>query len=97
MFIARVQFLGPDKGGRSIPPQSGYHPQVDVGGQYTSCAIESLSDEAVFAFGREHVVRLRLLFPEHYRHAFSLGGAVRFYEGHHLVGEGTILEVEVME
>jgi hypothetical protein len=93
MFIARVMFWGHDKGGRSIPPQSGYHPQGDAGGGYTSCAIESLGTDTVFAFDREHLVSLRLLFPDRYRHLFAVGSAVRFYEGHHAVGEGTILEV----
>jgi hypothetical protein len=50
MFIALVAFLGPDKGGRSTCPDSGYRPQIDAGGEFTSCAIESLVGETVFAF-----------------------------------------------
>jgi hypothetical protein len=91
VFIAQVRFFGPDKGGRSIPPQPGYHPQVDAGDEYTSCAIERLGEETVFEFDKTYVVRLRLLFPDFYRGRFSVGKVVHFYEGHHLVGSGTIL------
>ncbi len=94
MYIAMVMFLGPDSNGRQSPPMSGYHPQVAVGGVYTSCAIESLDNEATFEFDKEHLVWLRLLFAEEYPQAFSVGDTVRFYEGHHLVGSGTILEAE---
>lgn len=94
MFIAQVTFLGPDKGGRRNRPQSGYHPQIDTGGEYTSCAIESLNDETTFEFDRAYTVRLRLLFPELYRDRFVPGSAVRFYEGSHLVGYGIILEIQ---
>lgn len=93
MFLARVTFFGPEKGGRRTRPQSGYHPQVDAGGVYTSCTIESLDEEAMFEFDQEYTVRLRLLLPELYRDRFSLGSTYCFYEGSHLVGSGTIIEV----
>jgi hypothetical protein len=93
MVIARVRFLGPKQGGSSSPPLPGYHPQVAVGDQFTSCAIESLEGDAAFAFEREHLVSLRLLFPDHYPDAFTIGSEVRFYEGHHFVGSGVVLEI----
>lgn len=93
MFIALVAFLGPDKGGRSTCPESGYRPQIDAGGEFTSCAIESLVGETVFAFDTPLRVSLHLLFPDLYQGRFSVGSAVGFYEGSHLVGTGTILEV----
>ena len=93
MFIALVTFVGPDKGGRNSHPESGYHPQIDVGGEFTSCAIESLDNETVFAFDTPHRVVLRLLITALYRGIFSVCSAVRFYEGNHSVGTGIILEV----
>jgi hypothetical protein len=93
MVIARVRFLGPEQGGRQHPPLPGYHPEVAVRDEFTSCAIESLEDEATFAFDRDHLVSLHLLFPKHYPDAFAVGGQVRFYEGSHLVGSGTILDI----
>jgi hypothetical protein len=93
MFIALVTFLRPDKRGRSTCPQPGYHPQIDAGGECISCAIENLDGEAEFVFDISHRVALRLLLPELYQERFSVGSAVQFYEGSHLVGTGTILEV----
>ncbi|MGO8948513.1 MAG: hypothetical protein ACLQUY_12805 [Ktedonobacterales bacterium] len=92
MFIALVTFLGPDKGGRRTCPESGYHPQIDTGGEYTSCIIESLDGETSFAFDIPHRVALRLMFSDLYQDKFSVGSDVRFYEGSRLVGTGTILE-----
>jgi hypothetical protein len=93
MYLAQVSFLGPEKGGRLTRPQSGYHPQVDAGGAFTSCVIEGLGGETTFEFDTAYRVSLRLLFPELYHDTFSVGSTVRFYEGSHLVGTGTILAV----
>ena len=91
MFIAKVVFIGPSRGGRDTPPQSGYHPQIKAGDEYTSCVIESLHDEAVFDFDAEHLVSLRLMFPEGHEDMFSVGSRINFFEGHHLIGSGTIV------
>ncbi|MGZ6322269.1 MAG: hypothetical protein ACXWQR_23550 [Ktedonobacterales bacterium] len=93
MFVAKVVFLGPSRGGRNTPPQSGYHPQIKAGDEYTSCVIESLRDEVVFDFDKEHLVLLRLMFPEGHEEMFSIGSRVIFFEGHRLIGSGTIVEV----
>jgi hypothetical protein len=93
LFIAIVTFLGPDKGGRRTCPESGYHPQIDAGGEYTSCIIENLDGGSSFAFDTPHRVALCLMFPDLYQDRFSAGSAIRFYEGSRLVGTGTILEV----
>lgn len=93
MVIARVTFPGPDQGGRQTPPRSGYHLQVAIGGVYTSCVLDSLDGEVIFALGRAYRVSLRLLFPERYPDAFAVGTSLRFYEGSHLVGSGVVLEI----
>jgi len=93
MFIASVVFLGPGKGGRKTRPESGYHPQVDAGDVFTSCAIECFDGETRWEFDTPYRVALRLLFPDLYQDRFSVGSTVRFYEGSRLVGTGTILEV----
>jgi hypothetical protein len=93
MFVAHVTFLSPQQGGRRTPPQTGYHPQLGAGGVLTSCVIESLGDETTLAFDTVHRVRLRLLLPDRSHDAFAVGSDVCFYEGSHLVGSGTILEV----
>ncbi len=93
MFIASVIFFRPRHDPTDWRPRPGYHPQVDTGNEFTSCAIESLSDETVFEFEQEYTVGLRLLFPDLYRDVFSAGSTVNFYEGSRSVGTGTILDV----
>lgn len=92
MFIANVRFLSPEQGGRRTPPQSGYHPQVKVGAVYTSCEIRNSDTAVVFEFDKEYRVVLRLLLPELYGHLIAPGSLLSFYEGHHLVGKGIVLE-----
>jgi translation elongation factor EF-Tu-like GTPase len=94
MVVARIKFLSPDEGGRRSPPLSGYHPQLALGNEFTSCVIESLDGETVFAFHQEHRVSLRLLLPDHYPDAIAGGQSVSFYEGSHLVGSGIVLEIQ---
>jgi hypothetical protein len=93
MCIARVKFFRPQHDPGDWRPRPGYHPQVDAGGVYTSCVIERLDDETMFDFEREYTVRLRLLFPEEYRDAFSVGSPVHLYEGSRPVGSGIILDI----
>lgn len=100
MLLAYARFFGPERGGRTIAPQTGYHPQLRLGAEYTSCAIESLDDTEVFELDREYRVKLRPLFPEHYAGALSAledGSAVSFYEGSCLIGDGIIIAVSEQE
>jgi hypothetical protein len=96
MFVARVIFFGADKGGRYNPPQSGFHPQIDVGdGIYTSCIVESIGDDHIFSFDKEFEVLLKLIFPEQYEKNLSEGSEVRLYEGSKLIGQGKIINQRV--
>ena len=92
LFIAKIVFLGAEKGGRDYPPQTGYHPQIDIRGTHTSCVIESLDNEEVFAFEKEHLVSLRLMFPDQYPDPFHVGDAISLYEGNRLIGTGRIVQ-----
>lgn len=94
MFIAEITFFGTEKGGRHNPPQTGYHPQIDIRGIHTSCVIESLGEEEVFAFDKEHLVSLKLMFPDRYHGALNVGDAVSLYEGNRLIGTGKIVREE---
>lgn len=53
--------------------------------------IKSLRDELVFEFDKEHLVSLRLMFPAGHKALFSVGSTVTFFEGHRLIGSGTIV------
>jgi hypothetical protein len=92
VYYAKIVFLDRENGGRSIPPQTGYHPQIDLGSVHTSCYVENLGTDTIFEFGCEHDVALTLMFPELYGGILSAGSPVRLYEGGKLVGSGTIIE-----
>jgi translation elongation factor EF-Tu-like GTPase len=85
-------FFDDAHGGRSNPPVSGFHPQVDIRGTHTSCVVESLSGDEVLVFGEPHRVSLKLMFPDQYPNAFAIGDKLNFYEGHKLIGTGEVME-----
>lgn len=91
MITAKVRFWGADKGGRYSPPYTGFHPQIEISGEYTSCSVESIDGEEVFGFDKEHRVSLRLMFPDRYPNAFEIGESVNLYEGSKQIGTGTVL------
>jgi hypothetical protein len=96
---ALLRFLSEAEGGRSAPPQSGYHPQVKVGSFQTSCRIESVSPpDVVFAFGIVYEVELRLMFESEVEiltgnrmaELFPVGTKLEFFEGSRKVAEGQV-------
>jgi hypothetical protein len=90
---ASIVFFTRDCGGRSSPPQSGYHPQISIGEVLTSCRIDSANNEIKFDFDEYHEVYLTLLLPNVYLHHLREGLSFRIYEGAHQVGNGIILQL----
>lgn len=89
-LLALITFLGADKGGRLAPPQSGFHPQIELKDGRYSCRVESVGDEVEFPFERPCRVRLTLLTrPAGQLEAMS-GQEIRLYEGGKLVGTGSL-------
>ncbi len=93
-LLAQVVFFGSDRGGREIPPQSGFHPQLEVGEHHTSCVVEAVvSETTVMPFDIQHEVQLTLLFPEQYVACLADGSRMRLFEGSKVIGEGVVTEV----
>ncbi|GAB7129761.1 hypothetical protein JCM19000A_42690 [Silvimonas sp. JCM 19000] len=90
-MIAKVHFFGVEQGGRHNPPQTGFRPQLDIRGTHTSCVVESLDDETVFVFGKDHRISLKLMFPDQYPEPLKVGDVVKLYEGSKLIGEGEVV------
>jgi len=94
IYLAKIIFYGPDRGGRTRAPQSGYHPQLRLGDVYTSCVIYVDDDtDTVFAFDHEHFVRLRLMSPQFYEDRLHVGDTLRWYEGSKQVAEGLLIQI----
>lgn len=93
MSVAVVVFRGADKGGLVNPPISGYRPQIDVGYMHTSCIVEGGDDGGPYVFDKEHLLSIRLMFPDHYPNALRAGQSYGLYEGGRLVGTALIVEL----
>jgi len=92
MAKAMLTFLSAEEGGRIKAPQSGFHPQIDLGHVQTSCVVESLEGETVFGFEREHLVSLKLIFDKQYSWLPTVGDLVRLFEGDKLIGTGRVID-----
>lgn len=93
-FLARVVFFNLEQGGRPTPPQSGFHPQLELEQEYTSWTVESVVDGVeTMPFDIEHEVRLIPLFPERVGASLAPGDEVRLFEGSRLIGKGIVTNV----
>ena len=94
MLLAVVTFWGPDRGGRFTPPMPGFHPQIRVGNESTSCIVHSTeNDVKSFTFNKPYRVKLELMFPEQYSGSLSVGDEVCLLEGTKQIAQGKIIEV----
>lgn len=91
-FEAEISFLSQKDGGRISPPRSGYRPQMEIGGESTSCIFES-SEVETFEAGKIYLLSGTLLFPDHYLHRLSSGDPVVLKEGSRRVAEGRIVRM----
>jgi hypothetical protein len=90
-FAARIRFVSPAEGGFSRPPLPGVRPQLRVGDVYTSCVVQSKSDQP-FEFGQEHEVTLEILFWDEYGRLFTRETSVQLFDGNRLVAQGEFVD-----
>lgn len=91
MFLAEIVFFGQDKGGRFTPPKSGFHPQVKIGEEFTSCIIHSVEEGInVFSFNIPYQVKINLMFPQRYSDKLSIGQELFLFEGSKQIAQGKI-------
>ena len=100
-FCAELRFLPASEGGRSTPPQSGFHPQLKLGELQTSCVVTSVDpDVHAFSFAKPHRVRLQLMFKKEAEeitghsiaHWCAKGKLIELYEGSKKIAEGYVIE-----
>jgi len=90
---AKVAFVPPGQGGRTIPARSGTRSELKVNDLFTSCVIRGETAEQVFEFGVEYEVTLELLFWDRYKDVIHVGMPVQLNEGNRTVGVGRIEEI----
>ena len=91
-MLAKIAFWGSAKGGRTNPPLTGYRPHIKLNDVFTSCIVESTSGEEVFEFDKEHLVSIKLCFPETYGKYIHSGDTVNLFEASKQIGTGVIVD-----
>nr|WP_246223640.1 hypothetical protein [Fulvivirga kasyanovii] len=90
-FIAELQYLTTEQGGRRTPAQSGYRPQVkfefaemQTSGQQTFIGRELVSP------GESVRAKIKFLSPHFFAHTLTKGMGFEFREGGIVIGTGKI-------
>ncbi len=94
-FIAYLKYRSSDEGGRIIPAQSGYRPQVkfDFEKSTSSGRQVFINKEWVFP-GEDIEAQITLLSPHLFENKLYEGLKFEFIEGTKIIGVGEILKIE---
>lgn len=90
-FIAELQYLTAEQGGRKTPAKSGYRPQVkfDFDDMQTSGQQTFINKEWVNP-GENVKAKIKILSPDHFAHTLTEGMEFEFREGATIIGTGKI-------
>jgi hypothetical protein len=90
-FIAELQYLTSEQGGRKTPAKSGYRPQVkfDFDEMQTSGQQTFIKKEWVNP-GENVKAKIKILSPDHFAHTLTEGMEFEFMEGATIIGTGKI-------
>ena len=90
-FIAELQYLTAEQGGRKTPAKSGYRPQVkfDFDEMQTSGQQTFINKELVNP-GENVKAKIKILSPDHFAHTLTEGMEFEFREGATIIGTGKI-------
>ena len=90
-FIAELQYLKTEEGGRKTPAKSGYRPQVkfDFDEMQTSGQQTFINKELVNP-GENVKAKIKILSPDHFANTLTEGIEFEFREGAKIIGKGKI-------
>lgn len=90
-FIAELQYLTSEQGGRKTPANSGYRPQVkfDFAEMQTSGQQTFIDRETVYP-GDNVEAKIKILSPDYFADCLTVGMDFEFSEGATLIGTGRI-------
>jgi hypothetical protein len=90
-FIAELQYLTSEQGGRKTPAKSGYRPQVkfDFDEMQTSGQQTFIKKEWINP-GENVKAKIKILSPDHFAHTLTEGMEFEFMEGATIIGTGKI-------
>lgn len=91
---ARITFFTAEEGGLKKVPQSGVRSQLKINDVFTSCIVWGTGTGQSFELGKEHEVKLELLFWEQYQNLVFVGMPIQLNEGNRIVAKGTVDAIE---
>lgn len=90
-FIAELEYLTTEQGGRKTPACSGYRPQTKFGFDAMQTSGQQTFIEREIVFPGETVnAKIKIIAVEHFAHKLEEGMTFQFLEGPTLVGTGKI-------
>lgn len=92
-FIAELEFLSSEKGGRNTPAQSGYRPHIvfDNYPEYTTSGRQNYIDQAHAEPGAKVKAEIAIIATEYFAKRLYENLGFKFCEGPHTIGFGRII------
>jgi translation elongation factor EF-Tu-like GTPase len=88
-FVASLDFLSPDEGGRVMPVASGYRPQFHLSGASADCRLE-FEEEGALPTGQVHRASVQLMDPERFGESLRPGATFTLREASRIYARGII-------
>ncbi|WP_298544990.1 hypothetical protein [uncultured Aquimarina sp.] len=94
-FIAELQFLNTEQGGRKNPVTSGYRPHIEFEEypEYLTSGQQTYLGQETVAPGETVLAEISMLSKDHFTHKLYENMCFEFYEGKHKIGSGKVLEI----
>ncbi|OED48099.1 hypothetical protein AB832_00385 [Flavobacteriaceae bacterium (ex Bugula neritina AB1)] len=94
-FIAELQFLTAEQGGRKNPAASGYRPHIEFEGHkdYITSGQQTYLGQDTVAPGETVLAEIAILSKEQFTSQLYEDMKFTFYEGKHIMGYGKIIEI----
>ncbi len=94
-FIAELQFLNTEQGGRKNPVASGYRPHIEFEGypDYITSGQQTYLGQDTVAPGEIVLAEISILSKDYFANRLYENMKFEFYEGKHIIGSGKVLEI----
>jgi len=93
-FIADINYLTTEQGGRKAPAFTGYFPQVKFSfSKYQGGGKQNFIDKEIVNPGEEVTAEITLLLADPFKGSLEIGFKFDVMEGARIVGKGIIVEI----
>lgn len=94
-FIAELQFLATEQGGRKNPVESGYRPHIEFEGyaDYITSGQQNYIGQETVAPGETVLAEISILSKDYFANRLYENMKFTFCEGPHTMGYGKVIEI----